>query len=88
MLYVHPAPKIVEFHTKTRDEVERVTRDFWAVRDDPVFFSQLYQRGKLAQRLKESMDQGKSEYPFDGETLRFRHGISPASFNVRNIRYK
>ena len=48
MLYVHPTPKIEEFHTRTRDEVEKIADDFWAVRDDPVFFSNLYQRGKLA----------------------------------------
>ena len=62
--------------------------NFWAVRDDISFTEQLYRRGELATKLKVAMESGSTVYPLDGEILKFRSGISPATHNVTNIRHK
>ena len=64
-LYVHAAPKIENFIYADKEEVVRVATEFWPVRDDHDFTEQLYRRGELANQLKQAMENGAAEYPFD-----------------------
>eukprot|EP00352_Strombidinopsis_acuminata_P006571 CAMPEP_0176373468 /NCGR_PEP_ID=MMETSP0126-20121128/26057_1 /TAXON_ID=141414 ORGANISM="Strombidinopsis acuminatum, Strain SPMC142" /NCGR_SAMPLE_ID=MMETSP0126 /ASSEMBLY_ACC=CAM_ASM_000229 /LENGTH=124 /DNA_ID=CAMNT_0017733613 /DNA_START=425 /DNA_END=799 /DNA_ORIENTATION=- len=54
---------------------------------DKEFFSNLDQRTQLSDRLtKHRSDPNK--YPLKLDDLKYRHGLSPAATNVRNIRHK
>jgi TATA-binding protein-associated factor Taf7 len=97
MLYVHPK-KIEGFEDMPQSEIQSIIDGFVAPRDDPSFMEQLYER----KSTKKSMDSGifdKNESEVEGDELkevskswdqmlRFRHGISPITKNIKNIRYK
>lgn len=88
MLYVHPT-KLDNFDTILKDELQKVIDEFNAPKDDPEFLDQLYER-KITKKKIEKLD-GLSEadqQKYWDDLLRFRHGISPISKNIRNIRYK
>lgn len=54
--------------------------------DDEEFRRDLYQRRLLDQRVaKWRQDQSQ---PLDLTDIRYRHGLSPAAKNIRNIRHK
>ena len=38
--------------------------------------------------LRNENEEDQNEYAFANETLKFRHGISPVTYNIRSIRYK
>jgi TATA-binding protein-associated factor Taf7 len=48
-------------------------------KDDPDFFNNLYRRGEIAKLQAAVLSQ---------EYYKYRHGLSPATKNIRNIRFK
>lgn len=82
--------------------IKEKANNFWAVKHDPKFKDQLYKRGEAERNLKKAEEAGRNDYPTllkdvpesmggyddDGIKLQFRSGISPAAFNVKNIRHK
>lgn len=82
MLYVH-ANKISNYSLKSVEEVQQTIDSFCAL-DDANFLHNLYERGKIVQKLKDNEE--RKDIIFD--TLKFRHGISPVTKNIRNIRFK
>ena len=55
MLYVHKN-RIDNFTGKSKEQVNQIVSDFWAVRDDPEFFNQLHQRTKIKQKLDKNQN--------------------------------
>jgi TATA-binding protein-associated factor Taf7 len=88
MLYVHPT-KLDNFDTMLKDELQKVIDEFNAPKDDPEFLDQLYER-KITKKKVEKLDNlsEADQQKYWDDLLRFRHGISPISKNIRNIRYK
>lgn len=99
MLYVHPR-MIDNLSSLSREDFQKVVDEFDPIKDDPEFFTQLYDRSGIAKKYKEREEAQKeaeqkekekvekvTEFLLD-KLLKFRHGISPVSKNVINIRYK
>ena len=88
MLYVHPK-KIEQFDTISKDDLQKIVDEYNAPKDDPEFLEQLYERKIVKKKLEKLDDKSEADtQKYWDELLRFRHGISPISKNIRNIRYK
>ncbi len=73
MLYVHNHS--VDVSEMTQKEISELTFDF--KKEDPAFFASLFRR--------QAHNKGTIK---DADKFKFRHGLSPATKNVRNIRFK
>jgi TATA-binding protein-associated factor Taf7 len=86
MMYVHNK-YLDHAGVRTPSEIMKFCADFNPLTEDEEFFQGLYQRRKLKQRLEEWEASGRRN-PLIINDLKFRHGLSPGAYNVRNVRHK
>ena len=83
MMYIHNV--FLPINQRTDQDVAQFVKAFNPLTDDESFFVNLYQRGKLKERLRKHVEQGE---PLKLDDLKWRHGLSPAAQNIRNVRHK
>ena len=85
IMYVHNTC-LDNMQGRTQEEVQRFVAQFCPL-DDEDFKMDLYQRKKLQQRV-DKWREDPAQFPLNLTDLRLRHGLSPASKNIRNVRHK
>lgn len=84
MMYVHNNC-LENVNSKTEAEVMHFAQSFNPLTDDEQFFQNLYNRRKLKEMLRKNRETGE---PLKLDDLKWRHGLSPAAQNIRNVRHK
>ncbi len=83
MLYIHNK-SLDDFSKRTAEDVFEFARAFNNLGGkeggDADFMNNMYRRGEISNSVKE----GK----VGQELYKYRHGLSPATKNIRNIRFK
>jgi hypothetical protein len=93
MMFVHPKKIDLGLIGDDQSKLKEIVNTYDPVAEDKVFLQNLYERKKYNPK-----QQGKNPYycqfckepdcDTKHEDLRFRHGISPVTQNIRNLRFK
>lgn len=72
---------------KSDEEIENFAKEFNPI-DDEEFRKDLFQRKQVNKKVQDWKDKGDKNEPLVLDNLAYRHGLSPAARNVRNMRHK
>jgi len=84
MMFVHNV-FLESYATKTHEQVLKFVADFCPL-DDEEFKRDLYQRSILEERVAQWRKDPSQ--PLMLPDMKYRHGLSPAARNIRNVRHK